>query len=406
MNQPDPTWITGVGVACSLGSDFETVSRNLIAGRSGIDTIRSFDVSQHPSQIGAAVHSVPCPQGWDTHAFAARPKLQQLPLWCCASALRDAGYDAGRGPARVGLILGTATEWMLAWEVDGLPRDDTRYCEPANDLEALTPMVQRELGLRGPVVTLSAACATGNFALALARHWLELGWADVCLAGACDAAVTPLTLAGFGNLRALSRQNDRPQAASRPFDQDRDGFVLGEGGAVFVLERASRAKGRGARTYGELAGCGLSSDAYHLVIPSPEPTYAIAAMRAALADAEIGPHQVDYVNAHGTSTPIGDAAEAKALRTVFGEWTNSIPVSSTKSMTGHLLTAASALEALACLATFRYNAMPPTINLDHPDPECVLCHVAHTAREGKTRVAISNSFGFGGSNSCAVFRAV
>jgi 3-oxoacyl-[acyl-carrier-protein] synthase II len=406
MNRPDPIWITGIGVASSHGSDFETVSCNLLEGRSGIETIHTFDVSQHPSQIGAAVHSVPCPRGWDARAFAARPKLQQVALWCCNSALSDAGYDTGQAPARVGLILGTATEWMLEWEDDGLTRDDGRYCDPTNDREALAPLVQRELGLCGPVATLSTACATGNFALALARRWLQLGWVDLCVAGGCDAAVTPLTLAGFGNLRALSRQNHQPQAASRPFDKDRDGFVLGEGGAVFVLERASRAKGRGAHAYGELAGCGLSRDAYHLVIPSPEPTYAIAAMKAALADAEIGPHEIDYVNAHGTSTPVGDVAEAKALRIVLGEWTNSTPVSATKSMTGHLLTAASAIEALACLATFKYNAIPPTINLDCPDQECDLCHVAHTARERKTRVAISNSFGFGGSNSCAVFRAV
>jgi 3-oxoacyl-[acyl-carrier-protein] synthase II len=255
-------------------------------------------------------------------------------------------------------------------------------------------------------VTLSTACATGNFALAQARRWLELGWADICLAGACDKAITPLVMAGFGNLRALSRQNDRPQAASRPFDRQRDGFVLGEGGAVFVLEPASRARRRGARAYGELAGCGLSSDAYHLVIPSPEPVHAIAAMRSALEEARVDPTEVGYVNAHGTSTPVGDIAEAKALREVFGAAVKSVPVSSTKSMTGHLLTAASALEALACLATFRYGALPPTINLDDPDPECDLYHVANQAQERKVRVAISNSFGFGGSNSCAVFKAV
>jgi 3-oxoacyl-[acyl-carrier-protein] synthase II len=233
-----------------------------------------------------------------------------------------------------------------------------------------------------------------------------MGWADVCLAGGCDIGVTPMTLAGFSNLRALSRRNDHPEAASRPFDKGRDGFVLGEGGTVFVLEKASTARQRGGRVYGEVAGCGLSSDAYHPVIPSPEPTQSIAAIRGALLDARLDRSDVDYVNAHGTSTPVGDIAEAKALREVFGERVMNIPVSSTKSMTGHLLTAASALEALACLGVFEFGAIPPTINLDDPDPECNLRHVAHHAIEQPVRVAISNSFGFGGSNSCTVLRAV
>ena len=405
MNGHQPIWITGIGVTCSLGNDFETVAGNLLDGRSGVEAIRSFDVAEHPSQIGAPVHQVPCPAGWDAAAFAARRKLEQVALWCCTMALGDAGYWNERGSLRVGLVLGTATEWMLAWENAGLARATGPYCDPADDPPALIPLVRAELGLRGPAVTLSTACATGNFALAQARRWLELGWVDVCLAGGVDAAVTPMTLAGFGNLRALSRQNHRPQAASRPFDRERDGFVLAEGGTVFVLESAARARRRAAPVYGELAGCGLSSDAYHLVIPCPEPAQAVAAMRAALADAGIAPADVNYVNAHGTSTPVGDIAEAKALGAVFGETVRSVPVSSTKSMTGHLLTAASALEALACLATFRHGAVPPTINLDDPDPECTLCHVANVAQERPVRVAISNSFGFGGSNSCVVFRA-
>jgi 3-oxoacyl-[acyl-carrier-protein] synthase II len=255
-------------------------------------------------------------------------------------------------------------------------------------------------------MTLSTACSTGNYALSLARRWLQLGWCDICLAGACDLGMTPLVLAGFGNLRALSRRNDDPAGASRPFDKDRDGFVLGEGGTMFVLEPAGAARRRGARAYGELAGVGLSNDAHHPVTPCPEPAQASVAVHRALDDARVAVPDIDYVNAHGTGTPVGDAVEARGLRDVFGDHFRDIPVSSTKSMTGHLLTAAAALEALACLAAIRRGAIPPTINLDHPDPECDLCHVAHTAREAKVRVAASNSFGFGGSNSCAVFRAV
>src|SRR5262249_33398428 len=222
----------------------------------------------------------------------------------------------------------------------------------------------------------------------------------------CDLGVTPLCLAGFGNLRALSRRNGDPEGASRPFDRDRDGFVMSEGGAVFVLEPAPLVRQRSARVYGCIAGCGASSDAYNMVIPSPHPEPAVAAMRQALADARIDPTDVDYVNAHATSTPVGDIAEARVLEEVFGPALARVPVSSTKSMTGHLLTAAAAAEAVACLAAMDRRAVPPTINLENPDPECRLCHVANQARPHTVRTAVSNSFGFGGSNTCLVLTAV
>jgi 3-oxoacyl-[acyl-carrier-protein] synthase II len=232
-----------------------------------------------------------------------------------------------------------------------------------------------------------------------------MGWVDVCLAGACDLAITPMTLAGFGNLRALSRRNDAPAAASRPFDRGRDGFVVGEGAAIFVLETADHARRRGAPVHAEVAGCGASSDAHHMVIPSPHSGPAVAAMRQALREARIDPSDVGYVNAHATSTPVGDQAEARVLNAVFGPATMSVPVSSTKGMTGHLLTAAAAVEALACLIALRMQVVPPTINLDDPDPECQLLHVANHTQERPVRVTVSNSFGFGGSNTCLVLRA-
>jgi 3-oxoacyl-[acyl-carrier-protein] synthase II len=220
-------------------------------------------------------------------------------------------------------------------------------------------------------------------------------------------AVTPMSLAGFGNLRALSRRNGEPQAASRPFDKERDGFVMSEGGAVFVLERSADARKRGARARAEVAGFGASSDAHNMVIPSPDPGPAVVAMRQALADAEVSPDQDDYINAHATSTPVGDVAEARVLATVFGDDVGRVPISSTKSMTGHLLTAAAAVEALACVSAMARKAVPPTINLREIDPECAhLCHVANEARERDVRVTLSNSFGFGGSNTCLVLRAV
>ena len=236
----------------------------------------------------------------------------------------------------------------------------------------------------------------------MGRHWLRLGLIDICVAGACDLAVSPIGLATFGNLRALSRRNDDPAAASRPFDRGRDGFVLGEGGVAFVLERASGARRRGAHAYAHVAGCGSSSDALHHVIPSSDPAPAAAAMSQALADARVEPGEVDHVNAHATSTPVGDVAEAAVLRFVLGDDTRRIPVTSTKSLTGHMLTAAGAFEALACLTAMRHQAIPPTINLEDPDVDLV----ANEARPHPVRIVVSNSFGFGGSNTSLVLRAV
>lgn len=401
----EPIWVTGVGVGTPHGWTFDAVAQGLLAGRSAVSRVTEFDVSQHPAQIASALGPAPRAPGLGD-AFATGSRLEQLAGFCLGTALRDAGLWDRRDRLRIGLVLGTAAEFAWSWEEDFRARPDDVLCDPARDRRPLVPFLAEALGLTGPTVTISTACSTGNYALSLARQWLRLGWCDVCLAGACDLGVTPLVLAGFGNLRALSRRNDDPAAASRPFDKDRDGFVLGEGGAVFLLEPAGVARRRAAPAYGELAAVGLSNDAHHPVTPCPEPTQAAVAVRRALAAAGVRPEDVGYVNAHGTGTPVGDAVEAKGLRDVFGEHYRNIPVSSTKSMTGHLLTAAAALEAVACLAAIRHRAIPPTINLDRPDPECDLCHVPHTAREAAVRVALSNSFGFGGSNSCAVFRAV
>jgi 3-oxoacyl-[acyl-carrier-protein] synthase II len=394
-----------VGAATPLGHTYEDIAANLLAGRSGIRTIKGIDVSEHPSQIGGQVDSVPCPAGWDPDHFAGLHRLEQLCLWCCASALQDAGWYSRRGDIRLGLVLGMGAEFLILWEADALA-GGTRIFEPKRDTEAMVNIVSRKLHMAGPVASVSAACASGNYALAQARRWLELGWVDVCLAGACDMAVRPLGMAGFGNLRALSRRNSEPQAASRPFDRGRDGFVMSEGGTVFVLERESTARRRSARVYARVTGCGASSDSYHMVIPSPHPEPATAAMRQALSEARIDPSEVHYINAHATSTPVGDAAEARVLEGVFGEHIRTIPVSSTKSMTGHLLTAAAAVEALACLIAMERGVVPPTINLDDLDPDCAqLRHVANQAQEHKVRTAVSNSFGFGGSNTCLVLTA-
>ena len=403
MNR-EPIWITGVGAITPLGSTYQQIADDLLAGVCGVRRVTAFDVKDHPSQIAATLDDVPVPAGWDESRFAALNKLDQAALWCSVNALRDAGWWDGRSETRIGIVLGNAGEWNTYWENDCL-KGGRKIFEPQAHLEPLVQRLCRQLNLSGPAVSMSAACASGNYAFALARRWLQMGWCDVCLAGACDLAIMPTTLAGFANLRALSRRNDDPQAASRPFDVDRDGFVMGEGGTLFVLERADQARRRSARAYAEVAGCGASSDAYHMVIPSPHPEPAIAAMRQALADACLDPTAVDYVNAHATSTPVGDAAEAKVLETVFGAHLLRMPVSSTKGMTGHLLTAAAAVEALACIIAMDRQTLPPTINLHKPDPECRLRHVPNQAETHRVRVTASNSFGFGGSNTCLILRA-
>ena len=403
MNR-DPVWITGVGAITPLGHTYGQIAERLLAGVSGVRRVSGFPVSDHLSQIAATIDQIPCPAGWAERDFAQLPRVDQVTLWCSITALQDAGCWTRRHDTRIGIVLGNAAEWNTYWEDDYL-QGGTHVFEPQCHLEPLTQRTCHRLGLSGPAASMSAACASGNYAIALARRWLQMGWIDVCLAGACDMAITPMTLAGFGNLRALSRRNDDPKAASRPFDVDRDGFVMGEGGALFVMERADRARRRGARAYAEVAGSGASSDAFHMVIPSPHPEPAIAAMRQALADARLDPSDVDYVNAHATSTPVGDSAESKVLETVFGSHIETMPVSSTKSMTGHLLTAAAAVEALACIIAMDRQTIPPTINLHHPDPQCRLRHVPNQAEQHRVRVTASNSFGFGGSNTCLILRA-
>ncbi|QEH36174.1 3-oxoacyl-[acyl-carrier-protein] synthase 2 [Aquisphaera giovannonii] len=403
MSENEPVWITGVGLATPLGHDAGAVESALLAGRSGIARVSTFGTDDYPSRIAGQVVEVPCPAGMGPSAFRRLPRVEQAAAWCVESALRDSGLWGRHRGLRIGLVLGIGAEWMEAWEDDHREGGD-RVREPARDRETTLDRVARAYGLSGPAITLSAACAASNFAIEIGRNWLRRGLADACLAGGCEMAVTPIGLATFGNLKALSRRNDEPARASRPFDRARDGFVLGEGGGVFVLERAADARRRSARAYAEVLGCGSSSDAHHPVIPSPDPSSAGRAVARALADAGLRPDQVDHINAHATSTPVGDAAEAAVLRLVFGEDLGRIPVTSTKSMTGHLLTAAGAVEAVACIAAMRHRAIPPTINLDEIDAP--LDVVANVPREHAVEVAVSNSFGFGGSNSCLVLKAV
>jgi 3-oxoacyl-[acyl-carrier-protein] synthase II len=405
VRREEGVWITGIGTANPLGTSFEASAEALLAGTSGIRKVSSFTLPEHLSQIAGLTGPVPVPECCDREEFSRLERLEQLLLWCSTQALQTAGLLETRSDGRLGLALGLGAGLMTVWE-DDRNRGGRRVHEPAQDQRSFLDVVQLHLGLQGPAAVFAAACASGNYALAQARHWIRMGWVDVCLAGAGDMAVTPISMASFGNMRALSRRNNDPQAASRPFDRDRDGFVMSEGGVVFVLESAGHARRRGAHVYAEIAGFGSSSNAFHMVIPSTDPGPTVAAMRQALADAQVNPEEIDYFNAHATSTPVGDTAEARALQAVLSEATRRVPVSSTKGMTGHLLSGAAAMNALACLVALQRQAMPPTINLDQPDPDCELCHVANQAWSRPVHVAVSNSLGFGGSNTCVVLRKV
>jgi len=403
----EPVVITGLGAVSPLGTNFDEIASGLLAGRSGIREIET--VGPHGArQFAAPVAAIPYPGegcGLAAEGFAAIDRLERLQLGPLAAALADSGLRGATAPRdrvpRIGLVLGLGAEHLKRWEDDFLS-GGTSVFEPRRD-RTIVHALARLLRLDGPVVTVAAACASSGYALAMARTWLDAGWVDACLAGGCDI-LSPTSIAAFYNLRALSRRSDDPARASRPFDRGRDGFVMGEGGAFFVLERRSAALARGARLRCELAGVGMSSDGAHMVIPSSDPTNAARALAKSLEDAGVAPEEVDYVNAHAAGTPVGDVAEAAAIRLALGAATDSVPVSSTKSMSGHLVSGAAAFELLACLAAVERQAVPPTVNLDEPDERCRLDHVPHVHRPRRVRVAASNSFGFGGSNLCLVIR--
>lgn len=404
----EPVLITGMGAVSPLGSSFAEIATGLLAGRSGVRAVDPGGLAREQRQFAAPVTGIPTPPvefcGLDAEAFAGLDRLERICLAPLAAALADAGLrplEDDRVAPRIGLVLGLGAEHLKRWESDFLAGGGRVFA--ARREPTLVHSLAGHLGIRGPALTVAAACGSSGYALALGRSWIDRGWVDACLAGGCDV-LSATSIAAFYNLRALSRRGDDPAKASRPFDKSRDGFVMGEGGAFFVLEPRRSAVARGARVLGELAGVGMSSDGVHMVIPSADPVRAAAAIQAALVDAGIEPDEIDYVNAHAAGTPVGDVAEAGAIRLALGTAADGVPVSSTKSMSGHLISGAAAFEAVACLAALDRQAVPPTLNLDEPDPQCPLDHVPHVARPRAVRVAASNSFGFGGSNLCLVLR--
>ncbi len=394
-----PVVVTGVGAVSPLGNDAATIGAALLAGRSGVVEIAAGDACRGERQFAApaALPSLP-----------GRPDLpdDRLAAMClvpCTAALADAGLDpaAAADPRRVGIVMGVGAEQLKSWEADFLAGG--REVFAARRPPGLVHRLAAALCIGGPATTVAAACASSGYALAMARRWIDAGLVDACVAGGADI-LSPTGFAAFYNLRALSRRADDPSRASRPFDRDRDGFVMGEGGVFLVLESSLHAERRGARPRAVLAGAGMSGDAAHMVIPSADPAEASRAIALALADAGVAPADLDYVNAHAAGTPVGDVAEAAAIRLALGAAADRVPVSSTKSMSGHLVSAAAAFEALVCLVALEHQAIPPTVNLDHPDERCPLDHVAHVKRERRVDVAASNSFGFGGANLCLVLR--
>ena len=408
MSEPNGSrvFVTGVGVISPIGNEAEECWANLIAGKSGAGPITRFDTTGYETTFACEVKNF-APNGALERKEARRmDRFTQFAVVASREAMRNAGLDLERENLdRIGVVMGSGIGGMETFEAQHailLERGPSRispFFIPMMISDMAAGQVSIQFGLRGPNFATVSACASGAHAIGEALRLLRAGDADVIVAGGTEATITPMALAGFSSSRALSTRNDDPQRASRPFDQDRDGFVIGEGAGVLVLENEDHARRRGAPLLCELAGYGASADAYHLTAPSEDGSGAARAMARALKDAGIPTEDVDYINAHGTSTPAGDPVEVRAVKTVFGDHARRLMMSSTKSMTGHLLGAAGGLEAVVTALTLSRGIVPPTINLERPDPQCDLDFVPNQARAQRVTAALSNSFGFGGHNA-------
>lgn len=403
--------VTGMGVVSPLGHDIETFWDNLIKGVSGVGPVTRFDASEFTTRFAAEVRDFdPC-EYMDRKDARRMDRFAQYAVAATRQALEQARLDIqAYGPERVGVWIGSGIGGIQVLEDSSLtllqkgPNKITPFFVPMMIPDMASGQVSIIFGAKGPNSCTVTACASGSNAIGDAFRVVQRGEADVMIAGGSEAAVTRLGLAGFCAARALSTRNDDPQRASRPFDAQRDGFVLGEGAGILILEELESAKRRNAPIFGEIVGYGSSGDAYHMTQPAPGGEGAARAMRAALADAGLAPEDVDYINAHGTSTPYNDVNETMAIKSVFGEHAYRLAVSSTKSMTGHLLGAAGGVEAIACLLAMSRGIIPPTINYEYPDEQCDLDYVPNKAREASIRACLSNSFGFGGHNAVLAFR--
>jgi 3-oxoacyl-[acyl-carrier-protein] synthase II len=400
--------VTGLGAVTPIGGDAPSTWQAAVEGRSGIDFIRSFDASEFPVRIAAEVKDFD-PASVASHKEARKlDRYVLLSLGAAREAVADAGLDGVYDPARVGILFGSAIGGFLGimeqaevLRLRGAERVTPTFI-PSVLVDAASGQLAISLGYRGPNYAPVSACATGSHAVGEAAEVIKRGDADAVLAGGGEACLHPLILAGFCAMRGLVAEDEHPPRASRPFDATRAGFVIGEGACVLVLEELEAARKRGATIYAEILSYGASNDAHHMAQPDPESKGVIEMMRQALERASIAPERVGYINAHGTSTPLGDAAETKAIKDVFGDHAYSLAVSSTKSVTGHCFGAAGAIEAMMCVLAIHHGVLPPTMNYHEPDPACDLDYVPNEAREARVDVALSNAMGLGGHNGCVL----
>jgi 3-oxoacyl-[acyl-carrier-protein] synthase II len=403
--------ITGMGVVTPLGSELETFWDNLLKGRSGIGRITRFDTADYDCRIAGEVRDFEPRNVFNNPKDVKRTdRFTQMAMGAAKMAMKDSGIDLEKtNRERFGVIVSSGIGGLKTLEdqhsalVNKGPSRVSAFTIPMLISNMASGLISMEFGLQGPNMCIVTACATSNNAIGESWRIIKFGDADIFLAGGSEASIIPIGLGGFSAMKALSTRNDEPERASRPFDRDRDGFVMGEGAGVVVVEELGHAKARGAKIYCELTGYGLSGDAYHMTAPPPDGEGAARAMKMALEHASIRPEEVDYVNAHATSTDLGDICETRAIKTVFGDHAkNGLSISSTKSMTGHLLGGAGAVEMAICALVIRDSIIPPTINLENPSDECDLDYTPNKAREKKVRVAVNNSFGFGGHNATLI----
>lgn len=401
--------VTGVGAVTPIGETVDATWDSMMHGRGGIGRITRFDPAPYESQMAGEVKDFDPTKYMDRKDARRTDRFAQFAVAAASQALTDGKVDATTEPERIGVSIATGVggletlvEQVLLMDKRG-PGRLSPFLVPMLMANAGSAQVSMQFGLKGPNLTHVSACASSAHAIGECAAIIDRGQADIMVAGGAEAAVLPLAIGAFSTMHAMSRRNDDPEHASRPFDKDRDGFTLSEGGAAVILEEREHALARGARIYGELAGYGATADAYHITSPSPEGEGNARSMRMALADAKVEPTAIDYINAHGTSTQPNDREETAAIKQVFGEHAYKLLISSTKSMTGHLLGAAGALEAIACLLALRDGCIPPTINYQTPDPALDLDYVPNTPRPKEIRTALSNSMGFGGHNATLIF---
>ncbi len=403
--------VTGLGVVSPVGIGVDTAWANIVAGKSGITRITKFDPSNFSSQIAGEVKDFDVSQYLPAKEARRMDTFIQYGLAAAIEAVKDSGIVATEENAeRIGVSIGSGIGGLGLIEEtndtydEGGPRKVSPFFIPGTIINMISGNLSIMFGFKGPNVSIVTACTTGTHSIGDAARMIEYGDADVMIAGGAEAAITELSVAGFASARALSSRNDDPATASRPWDKDRDGFVIGEGAGVMVLEEYESAKKRGAKIYAELVGYGMSADAYHMTAPNMDGPR--RSMRNALNNAGINPDEVQFVNAHGTSTPLGDANETNAIKAAFGDHAKNIVVNSTKSMTGHLLGGAGGLESVFTVLSIHHQISPPTINIFNQDPECDLDFCANTARDMKIEVALKNNFGFGGTNGSLVFKKI